>query len=74
MLVGYVEVALADQDLALGGPTVRKLDDGRHEVTFRYHPPAGTKTVYLAGTFNDWKPTALEDGRPRRLGPSSRRS
>jgi peroxiredoxin len=60
MLVGYVEVAPADQDLSLAGPTTRTLDDGRHEVTFRYHPPAGTKAVYLAGTFNDWKPTALK--------------
>ena len=60
MLVGYVEVALADQNLSLGGPTTRKLDDGRHEVTFGYHPPAGTKSVYLAGTFNDWKPNVLK--------------
>jgi peroxiredoxin/mono/diheme cytochrome c family protein len=60
MLVGYVEVALADQNLSLGGPTIRKLDDGHHEVTFRYCPPAGTQAVYLAGTFNDWKPNALK--------------
>ena len=60
MLVGYVEVARADQDLALGGPATRKLDDGRYEVTFRYRPPAGTHAVYLAGTFNEWKPTALK--------------
>jgi hypothetical protein len=60
MLVGYVEIALAEQDLSLGEPTIRKRDDGRHEVTFRYRPPAGTKAVYLAGTFNDWKPTALK--------------
>ena len=60
MLVGYVEVSLADQDLGLGGPTVQKLADGRREVTFRYKPPAGTRTVFLAGTFNDWKPDVLE--------------
>ncbi len=60
MLVGYCEVALADQDLALGDPSTRKLEDGRFEVTFRYRPPAGTKAVYLAGTFNDWKPSALK--------------
>src|SRR5262249_23946834 len=56
MLVGYVETALADHDLSLGAPSTRKLDDGRHEVTFCYRPPSGTKAVYLAGTFNDWKP------------------
>jgi peroxiredoxin len=60
MLVGYVEVARADQDLGLGGPSVKPLDDGRREVTFRYRPADGTKAVYLAGTFNDWKPTALK--------------
>jgi 1,4-alpha-glucan branching enzyme len=60
MLVGYVEVARADQDLSLGGPACRKLDDGRYEVTFRYRPPAGTKAVYLAGTFSDWNQTALK--------------
>jgi peroxiredoxin/mono/diheme cytochrome c family protein len=58
MLVGYVEVARVDQDLSLGGPLTRKRDDGRYEATFRYHPPAGTKAVYLASTFNDWKPAA----------------
>jgi peroxiredoxin/mono/diheme cytochrome c family protein len=60
MLVGYVEVALADQDLSLGGPEVQKSDDGTHVVTFRYRPPAGTKAVYLTGIFNDWKPNALK--------------
>jgi peroxiredoxin len=60
MLVGYVEVALADQDFSQGGPEVHTLADGRREVIFRYKPPAGTKSVYLAGTFNDWKPDVLE--------------
>ena len=68
MLVGYVEVALADQDLALGEPTARKRDDGRYDVTFRYRPPAGTASVYLAGTFNDWKPTALKMDGPDESG------
>ena len=68
MLVGYVEVALAAQDFALGGPTSRKLDDGRFEVTFRYKPPAGTKAVYLAGEFNGWKPDDLKMDRPGRRG------
>ena len=68
MLVGYVEIASADQDLGLGGPTVRTMDDGRGEVTFRYRPPAGTKAVYLAGSFNDWKPTALKMDGPDAAG------
>ena len=68
MLVGYVEVALADQDLTRGGPLTRTLDDGRHEVTFRYHPPDGIRSVYLAGTFNDWKPNALKMDGPDASG------
>jgi peroxiredoxin len=68
MLVGYVEVALADQDLSLGEPTIQKRDDGRYDVTFRYRPPAGNATVYLAGTFNDWKQTALKMDGPDKSG------
>jgi 1,4-alpha-glucan branching enzyme len=37
-------------------------------VTFRYRAPAGTKAVYLAGTFNDWKPTALKMDGPDASG------
>ncbi len=68
MLVGYVEVALADQDLALGEPTVQKRDDGRYDVTFRYRPPAGTASVYLAGTLQRLEADRAEDGRPRQVG------
>jgi peroxiredoxin len=68
MLVGYVEVALDEQDFALGEPEARKRDDGRYDVTFRYRPPAGTPSVYLAGTFNDWKPTALKMVGPDKSG------
>ena len=60
MLVGYVEVALADQDFSVGSPQSRKLEDGNYEVTFRYRPSAGTKSVYLAGDFNEWKPSELK--------------
>jgi peroxiredoxin len=68
MLVGYVEVALADQDFSLGEPKSRKLEDGRYEVTFRYRPPAGTKAVYLAGEFNEWKPAELKMDGPDSSG------
>jgi peroxiredoxin len=64
MLVGYVEIGLANQDLSLGEPSTRKLDNGRYEITFHHRPPAGTKAVYLAGTFNDWKPAALKMAGP----------
>lgn len=54
MLVGYMEMALGKQDLSLPPPSVEKLAEGRYEVTFRYRAPAGTKAVFLAGTFNEW--------------------
>lgn len=57
MMVGYFDMALADQDLHLGEPKVRSLGDGNYEILFRYKAPPGTKSVYLAGSFNDWKPT-----------------
>jgi 1,4-alpha-glucan branching enzyme len=56
MMVGYFDMALADQDLSLGAPRVQAKRDGQHEVVFRYQAPPGTKSVYLAGNFNDWKP------------------
>jgi peroxiredoxin len=57
MMVGYFDMALADQDLRAGAPRAKLLKDGRYEVVFTYTAPAKTKAVYLAGTFNDWKPT-----------------
>ena len=57
MLVGYFDVALADQDLRLGLPKVKALDDGQYEVLFQYQPKPGTKAVYLAGEFNKWNKT-----------------
>ncbi len=42
----------------LAGPPVKPLGDGRFEVTFKYRPKEPAEAVYLAGTFNDWKPTA----------------
>ena len=68
MLVGYLEVAHAEQDLSLHEPDVHKRDDGRYDVTFAYRPPAGVKTVYLAGEFNDWKPTGHKMDGPDQAG------
>jgi len=58
MLVGYFDMALADQDLRAGLPDVKALSDGQYEVFFHYQAPVGTKAVFLAGEFNDWKPDA----------------
>jgi hypothetical protein len=73
MLVGYLETALADQDFALGEPSATPKEGDRYEVTFRHRPPAGTRSVYLAGTFNDWKPTALKLEGPDASGAFSTR-
>jgi peroxiredoxin len=55
MMVGYLDTALAYQDLRSGPPRVRAVKKDEYEVTFHYKAPPGTKEVYLAGTFNDWK-------------------
>lgn len=39
-------------------PTVKSIAENTFEVTFAYQPPAGTRTVHLAGQFNDWSPSA----------------
>lgn len=57
MMVGYFDMALADQDLRFGLPRATKLDNGNYEVVFRYPAPPKTKEVYLAGEFNGWNPT-----------------
>ncbi|HUY35600.1 MAG TPA: redoxin domain-containing protein [Pirellulales bacterium] len=57
MMIGTFEVVRKDQDFTLGLPQVRKLADDEYEVTFRYRPDAECEVVYLAGAFNEWKPT-----------------
>jgi peroxiredoxin len=60
MMVGSLAVSLADQDLSLGLPKMKRLDDGQYEVTFSYKPPSKVDAVYLAGSFNDWQPTGIK--------------
>jgi hypothetical protein len=60
MMVGSLAVSIAEQDLSLGVPEAKKLDDGQYEVAFRFKPSGRADAVYLAGTFNDWKPTYLK--------------
>ena len=59
MHVGYLNFALADQDLALGMPTSKRLASGQYEVTFRHRPAGPAKSVALVGTFTDWKERPL---------------
>jgi thiol-disulfide isomerase/thioredoxin len=37
---------------------IAQLAKEQNEIDFHYQAPPGTKSVYLAGNFNDWKPTA----------------
>jgi peroxiredoxin len=55
MFVGSYYSAPAEQDLSLGPPRVTRLSDHRYEAAFRFRPTKTAKTVYLAGTFNNWK-------------------
>src|SRR3954453_2509275 len=59
MHVGYVNFALADQDLALGMPTSKRLASGQYQVTFPPIPARPAKSVAVAGTFTDWKERPL---------------
>src|SRR5260370_173649 len=58
MMVGYFNHGLAYQDLRPGPPKVKAVAGGDYEVQFQYLAPPGTKSVHLAGTFNDWKTDA----------------
>jgi len=63
MLIGYMSVALDYQDLSVGPPKVVARADGQFDVTFRHHPPEGTKTVHLAASFHkDYSPVDKLDG------------
>ncbi len=59
MHVGYLNFVLADQDLALGVPTSKRLASGQYEVTFRHSPAGPARSVALVGTFTDWKERPL---------------
>ena len=59
MMVGTWGMALAEQDFSLGPPAIKRLPEGEFDVMFRYRPQEKAKAVYLAGTFNNWKATAL---------------
>ncbi len=59
MHVGYLNFALANQDLTLGMPTSKRLASGQYELTFHYRPQAPAKSVALVGTFTNWKERPL---------------
>ncbi|HWB10612.1 MAG TPA: redoxin domain-containing protein [Pirellulales bacterium] len=57
MMIGAFDFFPADQDLTLGRPQVARRGN-EFEVSFRYRPTVEAREVYLAGSFNDWQPTA----------------
>lgn len=58
MMVATFETVPADQDLSLSGPVATPASGDEYDVRFTYRPNAAADTVYLAGSFNDWQPTA----------------
>jgi Glycogen recognition site of AMP-activated protein kinase len=66
MAVGTMNVSSLDQDLTLGLPPIKDLDNGLYEVTFSYRPTGKAEAVHLAGAFNDWQ----TDGDPM-AGPDA---
>ncbi len=64
-----VELTLpAELFTARSGPPVRPVGDGLFEVTFTYQPNKPAEAVYLAGSFNHWKPTAHKMDGPDQQG------
>jgi hypothetical protein len=55
------------------GSAAKPLGDDQFEVAFSYRPSKEVKSVYLAGSFNDWKPTAHKMDGPDHEGRFSTR-
>ena len=72
MFVAQFEVVLEDQDLRLGRPDVRVVGD-EYEVQFAYRPAEKADAVYVAGTFNEWKPVDLKMDGPNTDGVYSKK-
>jgi 1,4-alpha-glucan branching enzyme len=49
-------------------PRIEALSDGQYDVLFHYQAPAGTKSVFLAGEFNNWKTDARKMDGPDAKG------
>src|SRR5262245_17080972 len=68
MLVAQFEAVLEEQDLRLGKPRVTPAEGEQYEVEFKYRPQAPAAAVYLAGSFNEWKPDGLKMEGPDQSG------
>ena len=50
------DLGLPRRDPLAGLPRIKKLDNGKSEVIFRYRPLGIANAVYLSGSFNNYKP------------------
>jgi thiol-disulfide isomerase/thioredoxin len=71
MLVAQFEAVLDDQDLRLGRPKIKPVEGDEYEVEFTYRPRSPAGAVYLAGSFNEWKPEGLKMDGPDNTGAYS---
>ncbi|HUE12620.1 MAG TPA: redoxin domain-containing protein [Planctomycetaceae bacterium] len=68
MMIGLYYYGMAEQNLTFGPPRIMKTRDGQYAAAFRYRPTIPAKAVYLAGTFNKWKPAEIAMPGPDRDG------
>ena len=68
MHVGYLNFALADQDLTLGMPTSKRLANGQYEVTFHHRPDGAGEVGRVGRHLHRLEGTAARHDRSGRLG------
>ena len=69
MLVGYFDMAPAQEDLREGMPAVKLLSDGRFAVQFHYRCVARHQGGLPGGRIQRLEARRTQDGRPRRARP-----
>ncbi len=79
MVVGTMNVSSVEQDLSLGLRRSSSWAMASTKCEFSYKPTAKVEAVYLAGSFNDWKPDGQRmdgpdaEGRYTTQGPAQAR-
>lgn len=68
MMLGSFGMSLVEQDLSRGLPQSKPDGAGKYDVTFRYRPSDKAEAVYLAGSFNGFKPDELRMAGPNDEG------
>jgi peroxiredoxin len=67
MMIGAFDFFPAEQDLTVGRPQIERKGE-EYEASFRYRPSIAAQEVYLAGSFNEWRPTSTKLDGPDREG------